>query len=481
MNIFNGRYLECYVDETMKKYINSLVGSNIVEVYNKHKIKVLLEANKVFIIPIGLFSNSGLELKCKWKNTDRVFNHEITNISSNIVLKNKQHLIINEFLKHRDIIMELNKAPIYLNIVGHCSIGKTVMAIHLIHTLKLKTFIITPSLELAKQWGKEINKFLDVNCYVSLRGVKNFFKENNTNYDVLCFPYKHLTDFEFHEYLMNNYSMGIIDEQHKYNLFSNDILQYFLTFCSFKTFISLTATPRNYNKLFLGREINMDKFSSIVSFEKIAYEVLGEDFKHEPVSKAYSLYKNLKNYNNYIPRKDLILSIYKKRACASDMYRNQIIVNCITKSFAEDSKILVLTKFVEDIDKLYQMLILNKIQDQYLFKIYALDKNNDKALINVKKNLQNYSKYIIIGTEDHLGTGIDIVELNVLHLTSITTNVRNIIQYAGRVSRENITPIHYIYYYNICSLKNLNIETEISIMRKTLSNNNWSCMIKKYL
>lgn len=480
MNIFNGRYLEYYIDENLKKYITSLVDCKEIIVFNKHKMRVLLEANKVCILPIGLFSNSGLELKCKWKHSNRTFNHEITNISSNIILKNKQKLIVEEFLKYRNIIVELNKAPIYLNIVGHCSIGKTVMAIYLIQELKLKTFIITPSLELAKQWGKEINKFLKVSCYVSLHGVKHFFKDKNANYDILCFPYQHLANLDFHEYLMNNYSMGIIDEQHKYNLSSNDILQYFLTFCSFKTFISLTATPRSYNKLFLGREINTDKFANINSFEKIAYEVIGENFKHEPVSKVYSLYKNLKNTKGHIPRKDLLLSIYKKRACADDMYRNQIMVNFIAHSFIENAKILILTKFVEDIDKLYQML-KQKVEDQYLFKIYASEKNNDASLVNVKNKIQGFNKYMLIGTEDHLGTGIDIVELNILHLTSITTNTRNIIQYAGRVSRDNPTPIHYIYFYNICSLKNLSIEKEINIIRTTLSNNNWKCILKKYL
>jgi superfamily II DNA or RNA helicase len=484
MNIFNGKYLEYYVDNALYYNIHKIIGPKPIELYNNKYVKLLLEPNKKYILPIGLFSNPDLVLNCKWGNSNRNFNNVINNISCNIILKDKQEIIIKEFLKHRNIIIEKNKAPIYINLIGHCSIGKTVMAIYLINKLKLKTFIITPSLELAKQWGKEISKFLQISAYyVSLNGVKSFLKDPKKNeYDIICFPYKHLTDTEFHEFLMENYSLGIIDEQHKYNLETNDVLQYFLTFCSFPAFISLTATPRRFNKLYLGREIDMNTLSSIETFEKIAYEVLTPGYKSDASAntKEYITYRKLKKTRQYIRNKELLLSIYKKKACASDIFRNQNIVHGIVESFKEDSKILVLTKFIEDIDRFYSML-KKYINEKYLFKIYASDRNNSKALINIKQKLKDYDQYIIIGTEDHLGTGIDIVELNILHLTSFTTNKRNIIQYAGRVSRENSSKTHYIYYYNINSLKNLEIEKEISIIRQTLTDNNWTCLVKKHL
>lgn len=478
MNNFNGKYLEYYVNDNIYSYICKLIGNKHIELYNNKYIKTILQPNRKYILPIGLFSNKDIELQCSWADTNRNFDNTIQDIISNIELKDKQKLIIEEFFKYRDIIIRINKAPIYLNIIGHCSVGKTVMAIHLISVLKLKTFIITPSLELAKQWGKEINKFLkEVSCYISLNGVKSFLKEKN-KYDIICFPYKHLTDIKFHDFLMENYSMGIIDEQHKYNLETNDVLQYFLTFCSFQVFISLTATPRGFNQLYLGREIDMNKFSNISSYEKIAYEVITTEYSYKSDSKEYILYKKLKNNQQYIHNKELLLSIYKKRACASDKFRNQVIVNCIVESFNDDVKMLVLTKFVNDIESFY-ILLRKHIPEQYLHKIYASDKNNIKALVNIKKQLKDCNKYILIGTEDHLGTGIDIVELNVLHLTLFTTNTRNIIQYAGRVSRENSSSKHYIYYYNINSLKDINIDNEINIIRKTLISNNWTCNIKK--
>lgn len=483
-NNFNGKYLEYFVDKTMYDNIVSKFNNRYSDVYVDENNISFLIPNKKFILPIGLFSNHGFILNCTWEDTDRIFYKEIKNIESNIILNNTQEIIVNEFFKHKDIIINVNKAPIYLNLVGQCSVGKTVMAIHIISVVKLKTFIITPSLDLAKQWAKEINKFLkNVNCYVSLSGVKHFLKQDRellNKYDIICLPFKHLNNEEFNEFLINNFSLGIIDEQHKYNLNTNDTLKKFFTFYSFPLFISLTATPRHSNSFYLGREINTDKIVEEYSkklFTKIAYEVITNDkFPESKNSDYYNIYKELKNKSHFA-KKELLMSIYKKRASSYDIPRVNKIVKTIVESFTDDSKILVLTKFVEDIDKYY--LDLNKYIDKtYLYKIYAIKKNNNESLAYIKPILRKKEKYIIIGTEEHLGTGIDIVELNILHLTSLTTNKRNLIQYAGRVSRNNNTPIHYIYYYNINTLKDFYIGNEITCIRDTLNKIGWICKLK---
>lgn len=483
-NNFNGRYLEYFVDKTMYNTIVNRFNYRYSDIYVDKDTISFLVPNKKYVLPIGLFSNHGFILNCSWENTDRIFYKEINNVESNIVLNNTQEIIVNEFFKHKEIIINVNKAPIYLNLVGQCSVGKTVMAIHIISILKLKTFIITPSLDLAKQWSKEINKFLkNVSCYVSLGGVKNFLKQNKellNSYDIICLPYKHLNNEEFNEFLINNFSLGIIDEQHKYNLNTNETLKKFFTFYSFPVFISLTATPRHSNSFYLGREINTDNIveeNSKKLFKKVAFEVITNDvLSGTRDSEYYNIYKELKNKNHFA-KKELLMSIYKKRACSFDIPRVNKIVQTIVESFTDNSKILVLTKFVDDIEKYYTDLS-KYIDNIYLYKIYAIKKNNNESLAYIKTNLLNKDKYILIGTEDHLGTGIDIVDLNILHLTSLTTNKRNLIQYAGRVSRNNTTPIHYIYYYNINSLKDLYIGNEITFIRDTLNKIGWNCKLK---
>lgn len=609
INTFNGYHLEYHITQKFFDELKIFFKTSTFYFYKKNSSKpVLCRVNDRYLIPIGLFSNKGFVLQCQWTITDRKFSNQMLYsnlIKSSITLLPVQDEIIKEFLIHSNNIKKINQSPIYINLVGECSIGKTIMAIHIMYLMKLKTLIILPSLELSKQWKQQIDTYLShVNCYASLLGVKKFLtmdKKALNNIDILCIPSKHLSNKEFKDYITQEFSICIIDEQHGYNLETHEVMQHFFTYSSFSMCLSLTATPRLFNSLYLGREINLKTIIeqyTTKNFKKIAYEIQLPltNYKYFVKPDEYDAYKKQKSKQNSITKDTMYYLLNLKKQCISkDQNRINTIVKQIVQSYIhnieiENPKILILTTFVREINEYYTAIInelkycldielkqnekihaqcirpvsnekkiLNPgiktsisydnllpksnmssdfitkniennlinpdvlendlgnslentdIKSMYdetklnlirkynnlinnIFEIYAQTENQksrDNILSNLKPKLINLDKYIIIGTDAQLGTGIDIKELNILHLIGVPNNERNITQYAGRISRNNPTDIHILYYYNINSYQNniprtfidfkypIDIKTQISLIRKTLMEKNWECMPKE--
>lgn len=458
--IIGTKEVKCFVDDTKKESI--------------------LKNGKRFVIPLGIFSNDGFVLKCDWLQTKRNFLIEAPTIKSNIELTEVQKLIIKKFTETAEKITDKNKSPVYINLVGDCSIGKTVMSLKIIDIYKFKTIVITPSIDLAKQWGYSIRNFLPgTNYYVSTTGASLFLKNKNLLPDILIFPSKHLSNKEFVDFISNNYSICFIDEQHVYNLETNNPMKEFFSFVSFSFVISLTATPRRINSFYLGKELLLEeiiKDYKIKKFKKEMYEVILPKTNIKFMScDYYENYKKLLTKTSKNSNDISLLSIFKKRSLSDDQYRLSSIIKNIKKTFLEDSKIIVLVHFVEDISVIYNNLTLTGIDDKKIFKIYAsVSPNHESSLVNVKENIKNYKNYILIGTEDHIGTGIDIKDLSIMHLFGLTTNKTKLIQWAGRVSRDNDKDVHQLYYYNISCYPAINVKKDCDKMSEILMSKNWN-------
>lgn len=488
-NKFNGYYLTYNISMPLYTKIRKIIHKETFNVFNLLGTEVRAEPNMNAVLPIGIFSNKDMKLDCKkWSNTDRKFEIPMTSeIKSKIVLTEVQKEILKVFFTNCQDIQTNNLCPVYLNLVGECSIGKTVIALEIISIFKYKTLIITPSIDLAKQWGQSILKFIEnSNYYVSTMGASYLLKNMKEIPDILLCPSKHLSNQDFIKFAIQNYSICFIDEQHTYNLETNQMMKNFFAFNSFPFVFSLTATPRSFNALYLGREINLEKLVEEFKprlFIKESYEVVIPKYELIRYSDHYNKYLELCKKKTLSKDEVIFKSLLKKRCLSEDMNRSKAIINNINKTYEDDSKIIVLVHFVSEIDFIFNALTDPKdplyikdsnINKENVFKIYAASKNNEPtSLINVKNDIQNKNNYILIGTEDHLGTGIDVKELNILHLTSITTNKNNLIQYAGRVSRDNITPIHKLFYYNISSYPKINLEQNCKEIQKILKSKNW--------
>lgn len=478
-NVFDGFCLEYYITEVLVQKIKKIAKSkDDIVLYNSLGKPIILDAQKKIVLPMGVFSNPCMKLSCIFLDSTRNFNIPWDNddAKSNIILNETQELIIEEFDRAAKEIKNKNKAPIYINLVGECSVGKTVMAIYIASRLKMKTAIITPSIDLGQQWAERIETFVEnSSVFVSTHGAEKYLS-NKIHPDFLIFPSKHLNNTSFVTYLTNNYCVCFIDEQHTYNLAQNDNMKRFFSFNAFPYMISLTATPRAINSVFLGRELYTDEIvakSKPKKFEKKVYEIKLYKYEPQPYSDHYEKYIKLALQKTI--KKDQILykSLLKKRCLMDDINRLKIIVRLVAESLNEDRKVLLITPFVDNIKVFTEMLSVTKYRD-CVFPVYAASsQSSETSLTTVKEKVKELTQYVLIGTEDHLGTGIDIKELDTLHIASVTTNASNLIQYAGRVSRDNITPIHKIFLYNISSHPKIKLDKNCSDMMKVLEKKGW--------
>lgn len=472
-NTFNGYFLKYQFNKSVIDLVYNICRTKkILLPISKYKpTRIPLFPDKQYIVPIGLFSNPRFVLDCVYEDSDREFKIPMTKpCNSNIVLNPLQENIVKEIKRQTEDIITNNKAPPYITLVAECSIGKTVISIHLLSELKMRTLIITPSIDLGQQWCNSVEKFIPgADVFVSKQGARKLLIQKHIH-DILIVPSKHLSSEEFVSFVTDNYSICFLDEQHTYNMSENENLCTFFTFNSFARVFSLTATPRPVNSLFFGREVVVEeliKQSKRNNFKKEAYDISLLKYNTYPLSEYYTSY--LKSLKSKSRSKDDLLyrSILKKRCLTNDQNRINIVIRLVKESYSEKRKILILTPFVDDIEKLYKDLIILP----NVFPIYA---ENKDELDTVKEKIKTLDTYVIIGTERHLGTGIDIQELDTLHLISVTSNERNIIQYAGRVSRNNSTPVHKIFLYSISSYPAIKLGSECFNMMNILEKKGWN-------
>lgn len=479
-NRFNGYYLEYNISKDLFYKIRKTIHKDGFTVFNNNGDEIWAKPDIHAVLPIGIFSNKFFKLECdNWELTDRKYKVEMESpVKSTIQLTDVQKEIVKIFFENCEDIQKNNLCPIYLNLVGQCSIGKTIMSVEILSRIKYKTLIITPSKDLAKQWGDTIKEFLiDPDYHVSMLGASMLLKNLKHPPDILLVPSKHLANESFVKYIMQNYSVCFIDEQHSYNLETNKTMKKFFAFNSFPFVFSLTATPRPFNTLYLGREINLEEIIKIMkpdTFRKELYEIVIPRYKLIRYCDEYKKYLELCK-KNYLTKDEVMFkSLMKKKSLSEDYNRFQAIVKNVkqVQETENDSKTIILTHFVYEIEKFYDELINNGLKNVY--KIFAASKNNEETSLSfVKEDIKNKKSYILIGTEDHLGTGIDVKELSILHLANMPTNRNNIIQYAGRVSRDNDTPVHKIFYYNISSYPKINLDKNSDDLHKILRTKNW--------
>lgn len=474
-NIFNGYYLSFYLDSETKNKIEKEFQLNELKLFKEkdieqYKSKTECVDNHKYILPIGLFSNDEFLPNWKWINTTRNFDKFISREKeSKINLYDNQKIIIKKVFEVLNKLIN-KKVPPYISLIAPCSTGKTIISLFLINYLKLKTVIILPNLQLVEQWVNQTEKFLpQMNVVGSMLGIKQLLK-NNPNWDeidILCIPYQHLINSDMHKIIQNFFPLGIIDEQHKYNTDTNNILSHFLSFTTFKMLFSLTASPRNINRLYFGYTLDVSKYKTVPTFKKIAYllDISKEKYKPFPPPDSYLKYLKFKN-NGKNMSKYYLLANLKNLAIADDKNRIKYICFNILKSWQNNniSRILLLTKFNKEIE--YYKKELNSLNNKLtIYDIYSKKKNQTHDY--------NKEKFIIIATTDNIGTGFDLQSLNILHLSFLTKNLISIIQNSGRIERNNESSLHQIYFYNINSYSNLNILSTVNSIKHTLNQTEW--------
>lgn len=488
-NAHNGYFLKYFITSNLYQKILSTFKVESFKMLNNENDKKDVSGIPGFygIMPIGLFSNPGFILNCDWLKTKRNFNIQMPNskeIKSNINLTPAQLSIFKRIVKEQNIIIKENKAPVYLNLIAKCGTGKTILAIHLMTVLKLKCFVIAKSKELITQWANEITSMVSgLKIYLSVKGVSHLLKQDLSDYDVVLFPDKHLSNIEFIHYLRENFSMGFIDEQHTYNFETNFNFRRFLLISSFNYLFSLTATPRKGNEIYLGKDVITQDI--VEKLQPLTFIPRAIEINRNSTNDGDKTIQELKNYEltlkkNISKQRNQILHVQKLRLLSVDVKRINLILSMIIHSITiiKDPKIIVLVHFNDEINIYYEELKKNQID---VYPVYANKNEITKVAFEfkeIKNALLKKERFIIIGTEANLGTGMDLKTLNILHLTSLNSNLKNLEQYFGRISRNNESKEHFTFYYNFTSYKILSFQKELTNIKNIIKKMKWREEIK---
>lgn len=423
-SFYNGNWL--YLDLTYDEF------TSLKNHFNVKSIPYLDSLESMFIsnastrpmkgyYPVGLLSNdviSHIEIQTGPLH-HRMF--PIVNpITDTIVMTDLQCDVIQKVLDHTNKCLQ-NYRPVSCCINTPCASGKTVISVKLISIQKLRTFILVPTKIMIGQWLRELRQN-NVNSVGSYDGSKSLVDTLDVIPDVLVIVSKHLCNPDLVNILRDNYTVGIFDEIHLFNLQNSSAISMFLLKASPLYSYFLTATHKVNNEVFTGRLITSDHRTQFVT-------------------------KNILIYNKTSPE----LHIEQGETILQDGLRNNSIITCLVEHFLTNS-IIVLTTSRDHMVFLYNTFVdrlvmshervkvvdndnLNGFQinglDYYVFLADAKSKNihTNSDIIRDKERIVMFSTYKLCST------GLNIPNLNMLVTASNNIDSISFMQAVGRIMR----------------------------------------------
>lgn len=371
---------ETLSNETIDKINENLIvrinnGSSLVKTLYMYEI-----INENIYLP---FSYAVNELKRKRRLRN---DFSVMNIDFAASLRDAQKIVKEE------AINLLNKTGSVI-ISCYTGFGKSICAINLAQTIKLKTLIIVNKIVLINQWKESILNFCPDSNIQKLTS-KSAFDSTADFYIINAINVEKLGK-EF----LKDIGLVVVDEAH---LIMAETLSKSLKYISPRYLIGLTATPYRPDGFDVLLELYFGK-------NKIVREMKREHF----VYKVYTGFKPImeKCENGKINWGALL------KSQSEDEKRNELIVN-IVKKF-KDRTFLVLTKRVE--------------QAKLLFKKIKDEGEDVSSLIGSQQEF-NRDCRILVGITSKCGTGFDFPKLDALLLACDVAQY--FIQVLGRVFRK---------------------------------------------
>lgn len=372
--------------------------------------------------PIGLLSNQLLpNLNIATANLNAKMFHITNNIIDNIIMTELQHNVIQKVLDHTNTCL-MNYRPVACCINTPCASGKTVIAVKLISILKMRTYVVVPTRVMINQWLREL-RINNINSVGSYDGSKTLMESISQPPDVLVIVSRHLSNPELVKYLTDNYSVGIFDEIHMFNLQNSTSVSTFLISSSPLYSYFLTATPKSNNEVFTGKLITSDfqiinTIQTLHVYSKTTENIQIEDGDsiNEDKMRNNSIITSLLEY--FLDNSILVLTTSRNHM--NFLYR--IFVNILISKYA-------IVPYENDNKELYKFNINNV--EYYVMLADAKSKSihSNTELVHNKDNLVIFSTYKLCST------GLNIPNLNMLVMGLNNIDNITLMQSVGRIMR----------------------------------------------
>lgn len=384
-----------------------------------------------------------------------------SNIEFKKTLKEDQVILMKKFTDAVKILNAIN-APNVISIKASTGIGKTFLAVNIIHYYGLKAIIIVPKRSVISNWIKELNE-AGISSVGSLQGSKAFMKNNareelNNNQnkkeddeeedsgdvdefsleedakkfdkDVIIVVRQHFNNIAFKKFLMSRFSILIIDECHMSNVFKNQTAMAALIYPAFACTISMSATPKPKSEYVFGYTIEHENNNR---FDKYIVKVPNLIIEHLKVPE-HNTNRHEIGYDKYSQKKKMELE--------KDMTRNLTIY--FTACNLINSKTLIFCKYRFHMFLFYELLKQNKMLENV---ILADAQAGNNVWEKILKQTESLAHYTIIGTIDHLGAGVDIPCLDNLLIVFSKQSITEINQALGRLERGKDDQVKHAFIF----------------------------------
>lgn len=320
------------------------------------------------------------------------------------------------------------------------SFGKTVVGAYMIAERKTNTLILVHNTEIQKNWIEDLNKFLDINAELPeyktktgrVKKRKNIIGKLHAGHnsmtgiiDVAIFSSLGKGD-EINP-MLEQYGMVIMDECHHG---AAQTVEDVVGSAKAKYVYGLTATPK--------REDGLEK-KVFMQFGPIRFRYTAKE-RAEKQGIDHFVYPR---FTRLVSASNLKVTEANRAVIECESRNEQIIsdvVNCIQNGRTP----LVLTKYKEHAELLYQRL-QGKADHVYLLQGGGSRKAKDKMRIQMRA-VPDAESIVLVAIDKYIGEGFNFPRLDTMMLTMPAAAEGNIEQFAGRLHRDYDTKTEVIIY-----------------------------------
>ena len=320
------------------------------------------------------------------------------------------------------------------------SFGKTVVGAYMIAERKTNTLILVHNTEIQKNWIEDLNKFLDINAELPeyktktgrVKKRKNIIGKLHAGHnsmtgiiDVAIFSSLGKGD-EINPKLAQ-YGMVIMDECHHG---AAQTVEDIVGSAKAKYVYGLTATPK--------REDGLEK-KVFMQFGPIRFRYTAKE-RAEKQGIDHFVYPR---FTRLVSASNLKVTEANRAVIECESRNEQIIsdvVNCIQNGRTP----LVLTKYKEHAELLYQRL-QGKADHVYLLQGGGSRKAKDEMRIQMRA-VPDAESIVLVAIDKYIGEGFNFPRLDTMMLTMPAAAEGNIEQFAGRLHRDYETKTEVIIY-----------------------------------